>query len=32
MIVDDGKVSAINIETQRGQAVESSAARILEQL
>ena len=32
MIVDDGKVTALNIEDAPGQAVESSAAKILEQL
>lgn len=32
MIVDDGKVSALNIEDSPGQAVASSAAKILEQL
>ncbi|TKT81152.1 peroxiredoxin [Aquamicrobium sp. LC103] len=32
MIVDDGKVTALNIEDSPGQAVESSAARIIEQL
>ncbi len=32
MIVDDGKVTALNIEGSPGQAVESSAAKILEQL
>lgn len=32
MIVDDGKVVALNIEESPGQAVESSAAKILEQL
>lgn len=32
MIVDDGKVMTLNIEDSPGQAVESSAARILEQL
>jgi glutaredoxin/glutathione-dependent peroxiredoxin len=32
MIVDDGKVQALNIEDKPGQAVESGAAKILEQL
>jgi peroxiredoxin len=32
MIVDDGKVTALNVEDSPGQAVESSAAKILEQL
>lgn len=32
MIVEDGKVTSFNIEEKPGQAVESSAARILEQL
>lgn len=32
MIVDDGTVTALNIEGSPGQAVESSAAKILEQL
>ncbi len=32
MIVDDGKVTALNIEDSPGQAVESGAAKILEQL
>lgn len=32
MIVDDGKVVSLNIEGAPGQAVESGAARILEQL
>jgi peroxiredoxin len=32
MIVDDGKVTALNIEGKPGQAVDSGAARILEQL
>ncbi|MHA6685074.1 redoxin family protein [Mesorhizobium sp. A556] len=32
MIVDDGKVTALNIEDSPGQAVESSAAKILQQL
>lgn len=32
MIVDDGKVTTLNIEDAPGQAVESSAAKILEQL
>jgi peroxiredoxin len=32
MIVDDGKVTALTIEGSPGQAVESSAAKILEQL
>ena len=32
MIVDDGKVTALNIEDSPGQAVVSSAAKILEQL
>lgn len=32
MIVDDGKVMALNIEDAPGKAVESSAAKILEQL
>jgi peroxiredoxin len=32
MIVDDGKVTALNIEDSPGQAVESGAAKLLEQL
>jgi glutaredoxin/glutathione-dependent peroxiredoxin len=32
MIVDNGKVAVLNIETTPGQAVESGAAKILEQL
>jgi peroxiredoxin len=32
MIVNDGKVTALNIEDAPGQAVESGAARLLEQL
>ena len=32
MIVDDGKVTVLNIEGKPGQAVDSGAARILEQL
>ncbi|MCO5060159.1 MAG: peroxiredoxin [Rhizobiaceae bacterium] len=32
MIVDDGKVAALNVESKPGQAVDSGAARILEQL
>jgi peroxiredoxin len=32
MIVDDGRVQALNIEDKPGQAVESGAAKILEQL
>jgi len=32
MIVDDGRVQALNIEEKPGQAVESGAAKILEQL
>jgi glutaredoxin/glutathione-dependent peroxiredoxin len=32
MIIDDGKVSALNIEGKPGQAVDSGAAKILEQL
>lgn len=32
MIVDDGKVTALNIEDAPGQAVESGAAKLLEQL
>ncbi|MBN9250320.1 MAG: peroxiredoxin [Mesorhizobium sp. 61-13] len=32
MIVDDGRVTAINVEGSPGQAVESGASRILEQL
>jgi len=32
MIVDDGKVTALNVEGSPGQAVESSAAKLLEQL
>lgn len=32
MIVEDGKVAALNIEETPGQAVESGAAKILEQL
>jgi len=32
MIVDDGKVTALNIEGAPGQAVESGAAKLLEQL
>lgn len=32
MIVDDGKVAALNIEQTPGKAVETGAARILEQL
>ena len=32
MIVDDGTVTALNIEDSPGQAVESGAAKILEQL
>lgn len=32
MIVDDGRVTTINLEGSPGQAVESGAARILEQL
>lgn len=32
MIVDDRTVTALNVEQQRGKAVESGAARILEQL
>jgi peroxiredoxin len=32
MIVDDGKVEALNIEQAAGQAIDSGAARILEQL
>ncbi|WP_353642249.1 peroxiredoxin [Mesorhizobium sp. WSM2239] len=32
MIVDDGRVTALNIESKRGQAIDTGAARILEQL
>jgi peroxiredoxin len=32
MIVDDGKVTSLNIEGRRGQAIDTGAARILEQL
>lgn len=32
MIVDDGKVTSLNIEDKPGQAVDSSAAKLLEQL
>lgn len=32
MIVEDGRIAALNIEDKPGQAVESSAAKILEQL
>ena len=32
MIVNDGKVEALNIEQAAGQAINSGAARILEQL
>lgn len=32
MIVDDGKVTALNVEDSPGQAVESGAAKLLEQL
>jgi peroxiredoxin len=32
MIVDDGKVTALNVEDSPGKAVESGAAKILEQL
>jgi peroxiredoxin len=32
MIVDDGKVTALNIEDAPGQAIESGAAKLLEQL
>jgi peroxiredoxin len=32
MIVDDGKVTALNVESKRGQAIDTGAARILEQL
>jgi peroxiredoxin len=32
MIVNDGKVAALNVESSPGQAVDSGAARILEQL
>ena len=32
MIVDDGKVTVLNVEGKPGQAVDSGAARILEQL
>jgi peroxiredoxin len=32
MIVDDGTVTTLNIESVAGQAVESGAAKVLEQL
>jgi peroxiredoxin len=32
MVVDDGKITALNIEDSPGQAVESGAAKLLEQL
>jgi len=32
MVVDDGKVTSLNIENAPGQAIESGAAKLLEQL